>query len=308
MIYQERSLGAYTDLAHLISYQLAARCLPLRRKNRALSHLSGPYKTSIRGRGIEFEEVRLYQAGDDIRAIDWRVTARTGKPHTKQFREEREKPVMVVIDQRQNMFFGSRQAMKSVLAADLAAYICWAAFHKGDRIGGLVFNDTTHQETRPRQQRKTVLQFLRSLADFNRVLSNHPEQKKRSLMDALKELKRLAKPGTQVFLISDFHDLSGDCSALLHDLARHCELVAIQTYDELETRMPPAGIYNATNGAEKIRFDSGDRKACTRYEQDFAEHTTHIKNLLGKFRIPLIPVSTAQDPLDTLQNYFGAEK
>ncbi len=308
MSYQERSLGAYADLEHLASYQLAARHLPLRKQNRALSHLSGPFKTIIRGRGMEFEDVRLYQSGDDIRSIDWRVTARIGKPHTKQFREEREKPVLVVIDQRQNMFFGSQQAMKSVLASDLAAYICWAAFHKGDRVGGLVFNDDSHREVRPRRQRKTILQFLQYLVDFNRSLNNHPGQQKHSLKETLKELKRIARPGTQVFFISDFHDLNDDCSALLHDLSRHCEIIAIQTYDELETRLPPAGIYSATNGNEKIRFDSRNKKSCEKYQEDFTQHCSNLKALLGKFRIPLIPVSTAQAPLDILQQYFGADK
>ena len=306
--YQERSLGAYANLAHLASYQLAAKHLPLRKKNRALSHLSGPFKTNIRGRGMEFEDVRLYQAGDDIRSIDWRVTARTGKPHTKQFREEREKPVLVVIDQRQNMFFGSQKAMKSVLASDLAAYICWAAFHKGDRVGGLVFNDESHIETRPRRQLKTVLQFLHHLVDFNQALNNHPGKRKHSLKEALKELKRVAKPGTQIFFISDFHDLTDDCSALLHDLSRHCELIAIQTYDELETKLPSAGIYNATNGKEKIRFDSRSKKSCDKYQQDFMQHCTSLKALLGKFRIPLIPISTAESPLDILHQFFGAGK
>lgn len=306
--YQERTLGAYVDLAQLASYQLAAKHLPLRKKNRALSHLSGPFKTIIRGRGMEFEDVRLYQAGDDIRSIDWRVTARIGKPHTKQFREEREKPVLVVIDQRQNMFFGSQKAMKSVLASDLAAYICWAAFHKGDRIGGLVFNDHSHQEIRPRRQRKTVLQFLHYLVNFNQALNNHPGQHKHRLLEALKELKRIARPGTQIFFISDFHDLNDTCSALLHDLSRQCEFIAIQTYDELETHLPSAGIYNATNGNEKICFDSRNKKSRDKYQADFSQHCINLKTLLGKFRIPLIPVSTAQKPLDILQQYFGVDK
>lgn len=308
MAYQERSLGAYADLAHLASYQLPAKYLPLRNNNRALNHLAGPFRSLVRGRGMEFEDVRLYQAGDDIRSIDWRVTARTGKPHTKQYREEREKPVLVVIDQRQNMFFGSECAMKSLLASDLAAYIAWAAFHKGDKIGGLIFNDTSHIEVRPRRQQKTVLQFLNHLVSYNKALNSRAVTQKRALLDALKELKRVAKPGSQVFFISDFHDLNEECSALLHDLARHCEIIALQTFDHLEEQLPQAGIYTATNGQQRIQFDSRNAQSRTRYHEDFLAHCNTIKSLLGKFQIPLIPIATSQAPLDVLQQYFGHKK
>ncbi len=308
MAYQERSLGAYADLGHLASYQLPAKYLPLRNNKRALNHLSGPFRSRVRGRGMEFEDVRLYQAGDDIRSIDWRVTARTGKAHTKQYREEREKPVLVVIDQRQNMFFGSECAMKSLLASDLAAYIAWAAFHKGDKIGGLIFNDGGHVEIRPRRQKKTVLQFLNHVVNYNKALNSHPVVQKRALLDALKELKRVAKPGSQIFFISDFHDLDEECSALLHDLSRHCEIIALQTFDHLEEQLPVAGIYTATNGQQRIQFDSRNAQSRSRYHDDFVAHCAQIKNLLGKFNIPLLPIATSQAPLDVLQHYFGSKK
>lgn len=308
MSWQERSFGAYADLPHLASYQLAARHLPLRNNQRALNHLSGPYLSKIRGRGMEFEEVRIYQPGDDIRAIDWRVTARTGIAHTKQFREERERPVLVVVDQRQPMFFGSECAMKSLLAADLAAYIAWAALHKGDKVGGLVFNDTLHREIRPRRQKKAVLQFLHHLVSFNQALNNHPTAPQRPLLDALKELRRIALPGTQVFFISDFHDLDEDCSALLHDITRHCEMIALQCFDPLEQELPRAGIYNATNGRQPIRFDSSNAAARARYREDFTLHQETLKKWLGKYNIPLLPVATCQAPLPLLQQYFGLDR
>jgi uncharacterized protein (DUF58 family) len=306
--YLERSLGAYADLAHLASYQLPARYLPLRNNQRALNHLAGPYRSMIRGRGMEFEEVRQYQPGDDIRSMDWRVTARTGIAHTKRYREEREKPILVVIDQRQNMFFGSEYAMKSLLASDLAAYIAWAAFHKGDKIGGMIFNDTTQQEIRPRRQQKTVLQLLHHLVNFNTALNSHPVTGKRPISDALKELRRVAKPGSQIFFISDFHDLGEECSALLHDVSRHCELIALQTFDRLEEQLPVAGIYSATNGQQQIRFDSSNALSRERYHNDFVAHCQRLKNLFGKFNIPLIPVATRQAPLDVLQQYFGTRQ
>src|SRR6056300_461999 len=149
--------GAYATLEDLIALRFPAQQLRLARRKKALSALTGPNKSNFRGRGIDFEEVRSYQPGDDIRTIDWRVTARTGSAHTKLFREERERPVLVVVDQRSSMFFGSSHCFKSVLAAQLASLIAWSALDAGDRVGGLVFNGEEHREIRPRRSRKNVL-------------------------------------------------------------------------------------------------------------------------------------------------------
>ena len=129
--------GAYIELDDLISARFLAKDLNLRHRRKALSLLAGPNKTNFRGRGIDFEEVRAYQAGDDIRTIDWRVTARSGKPHTKLFSEERERPLLVVNDQRQDMFFGSQHCFKSTLACYLGALLAWSGLNQGDRVGGL---------------------------------------------------------------------------------------------------------------------------------------------------------------------------
>jgi uncharacterized protein (DUF58 family) len=257
---------------------------------------------------MEFEEVRQYQAGDDIRTIDWRVTARTGKTHTKLFREEREKPVLIMIDQRQSMFFGSKQAMKSVLAADLAAYIAWAAFHKGDKIGALIFTDHKQMDIRPRRQQKTVLQLLNHLSAFNQALNRHPLNEHRDLLQALTELRRIAKPGSQIFCLSDFHDLDEACAAVLHDITQHCNVIAIRTLDMLEQELPKQGIYSATNGLQAIHFNAAQKNNRQGYEQHFQTHSESIKKTLGKFNIPLIPVYTHQNPLTVLQQYFGSKK
>lgn len=303
--YQTRSLGAYVTLEHLASFHVAAKHLPLKKNKAAMSFLAGPYKTKIRGRGMEFEDVRQYQAGDDIRNIDWRVSARTGKAHTKVFQEEREKPVLIAVDQRQSMFFASRTAMKSVLAADLATYIAWAALNKGDRTGALIFNDNDEKDIRPRSQRKTVLQILHHLESFNQRLHGFAEPHRRHINQALLELKRVAKPGSQLFIISDFHDLDESSSALLHDLSQHCEVIAFQVYDPLEKNLPNRGTYQASNGQKKYQFDAANKSTRQHYQETFDDHQQHIKALLGKYRISLIPITTDDDPLKTLQYYFG---
>ncbi len=303
--YQTRSLGAYVDFKHLSSYQLAAKHLPLEKNKKAISFLNGPYKTKIRGRGMEFEDVRQYQAGDDIRNIDWRVSARTGKAYSKVFHEEREKPVLIAIDQRQQMFFASQKAMKSVVAADLASYIAWAAQKKGDRIGALIFNDAAQKDIRPKNQRKTVLQILHFLCQYNQALSSFSKMPQRSINDALLELKRVAKPGSQIFIISDFADMNNDSSSLLHDLAQHSELMALNIIDPLEKALPNKNFLKASDGMKQIVFNAQKKQTRQDYLQRFEDRLAFLKNLFGKYQIPLINVHTTDDPLAVLQHYLG---
>src|SRR5690554_1851036 len=164
--------GARCDVADLLRLRFAARDLKLSARRPARSLLTGGERTRMRGRGIDFEEVRLYQPGDDIRSIDWRVTARTQVPHTKVFREERERPVFMVADQRSPMFFGTRHCFKSVLGAYISAVLAWAALYNSDRVGGLVFGDQAQRDIRPRRSKHAVLELLHQLQDFNGRLSS----------------------------------------------------------------------------------------------------------------------------------------
>lgn len=308
MAVQQRSLGAYTSLEQLMSYQLAARFLTLNRNTRAIKHLAGPYKSSIRGRGMEFEDVRLYQPGDDVRTIDWRVTARVGLTHTKQFREEREKPVMIIVDQRQSMFFGSKLTLKSVLAADLAAFIAWASLAQGDKVGGLLFNDVQQAEIRPRAQRKNVLQLLQLICNFNQRLNVQSLGEQQSLQYMLQEMQRVCRPGTRIFLLSDFHDLQESANPLLHQLTQHCDITAIHISDPLEHQLPNQGLYPAFTGTKTLVLDSHDHDSRKRWQQSFANQFATQKKQLGQFGIPLIPASTVNAPLKVLQTYFGTKR
>ncbi|MBE9538103.1 MAG: DUF58 domain-containing protein, partial [Proteobacteria bacterium] len=221
--------GAYVSLADLIALRFPAGQLCLARKKRALSTLAGPNKSNFRGRGIDFEEVRRYQPGDDIRTIDWRVTARSGNAHTKLFQEERERPVLIVVDQRHGMFFGSGHCFKSVLAAHLASLLAWGALDNGDRIGGLVFNGADHREIRPRRSRKTALALLSHIDSYNHALPLAPElptpSGESSFAGMVHNLRRIAKPGSAIFLISDFHGANDErAQEYLFQLAQHTEI------------------------------------------------------------------------------------
>lgn len=307
--------GPYCDLAQLIDERHSGRQLNLLQRNRALSALSGPNKTNFRGRGIDFEEVRGYQPGDDIRTIDWRVTARTGAAHTKIFREERERPVLVVCDQRNAMFFGSQHCCKSVLACHAAALLAWAALEQGDRIGGLVFNDHSHNQVRPRRSRHSVLAYLNVLEDFNRQLplaagpaatDAPPASDMQQFTTLLLELRRIARPGTAIFIVSDFIGaLEKSALEHLYQLSRHTEITAIQCSDQLERDLPVSGRYRVTDGQQNADLFTGDSRLRRAFSERFQNHLTQLHADYSELGIPVIEMTTAQAPLQRLLPYYG---
>ncbi len=298
--------GAYVLLDELIALRFPATQLKLGRRNRALQKLAGPIKSNFRGRGIDFEEVRSYQPGDDIRTIDWRVTARTGSAHTKLFREERERPVLVVIDQRSCMFFGSSHCFKSVLAGQVASLLAWSALHGGDRVGGLVFNDHGHQEIRPRRSRKTVLALLSQLATYNQALPLDAMDVQDSFAHMLSNLRRIARPGSSLFLISDFRGASQErAREHLFELAKHTELTAVACADPLESVLPRAGTYAVTNGVERNELHTGDQHLRRQYQHALQHQRDVLRSDLLGLGVPLLQASTDHSPFGLLQQYYG---
>ena len=298
--------GAYCSLSQLIGLRYAARKLDLGQRKRALSLLSGPNKTNFRGRGIDFEEVRAYQAGDDIRTIDWRVTARSGEAHTKLFREERERQVLVVVDQRNTMFFGSRHCCKSVLAAHLAALLSWAALQRGDRLGGVVFSDTEHHEVRPRRSRRSVLAFLSAIAETNTALPLDIPGEARRFSDMLCDLRRIARPGSSLFIISDFAGAQDpDAMEHIHQLARHLEITALHCSDPLEQALPAAGRYTVTDGRQRADLYTGDRSLRDTFADRFEKGLSALQHRYGRLGIPVITSSTGDSPIERLQAYYA---
>jgi uncharacterized protein (DUF58 family) len=298
--------GAYCSVSELIEQRHAAGKLDLTQRKRALSLLSGPNKTNFRGRGIDFEEVRAYQPGDDIRTIDWRITARTGDAHTKLFREEKERQVLVTVDQSNSMFFGSRHSFKSVLAARLAALLSWAALQRGDRIGGLVFSDGEHHEFRPRRSRRSVLALLNAICEMNAVLPLATPAPQPGFADVLMELRRIARPGSSLFIISDFQGaLDEGALEQLYQLSRHLEITALHCSDALERTLPAAGRYSVTDGTGRVNLHTGNRALRDAFASRFREHLAELKQQYLKLGIPVIEADTAGSPLDLLQSYYG---
>lgn len=292
--------GAQIDPAALIAARFDARYLNVSRSNRALAHLAGAKRSQRRGRGVEFEEVRQYAAGDDVRAIDWRVTARSGEAHTKLFHEERERPVLVAADLRQSMQFGSRNCFKSVLAAHTASLLLWSALERGERVGGMVFTGTQAQDVRPARSRRAVLAMIGELAKA------HAESgKELGLDEQLRQIQRIARPGSTLFLISDFQEglLPGTLEAL-RSLVRHVQITAIAVNDPLERELPKAGRYVVADQSGRSALETGSAQLRERYQREFQAHQAELKQQYRGLRIPIINLSTEDSPLPVLQRYF----
>ncbi|KGK00740.1 DUF58 domain-containing protein [Thalassotalea sp. ND16A] len=268
-----QSNGINLTIDELLPYQGKTALLNLAPKHAVHGHLSGNYLARTKGRGMEFDEVRHYQTGDDIRAIDWRVTARTGKTHTKLFKEEVERPVLVATDLGQSMFFGSKLLFKSVQACHIAALVAWHAKQRGDRIGGLVFNEIEHQELKPRSRQHGVLHYLHALEELHNEGLAHWQQEHASNNDYFIEncnrLRQLARPGSLVYLITDGNHFDEAALLPLSQISRVCELVICQISDPLEIELPDSKHKTSvafTDGELKQQITLGDRKTAERYQ------------------------------------------
>lgn len=311
--------GAYTELASLLRCRFSAQDLKLFAHRPARSLLSGGERTRFRGRGMDFEEVRLYQPGDDIRSIDWRVTARTQVAHTKIFREERERPVFMVVDQRSPLFFGSTRCFKSVLAAHIAALLGWAALANGDRLGALVFGDYDQRDVRPRRSKHAVLELLHQLQDYNHRLSSPitpapaalPSGQlpvANSFSEILADARRIAKPGCALFIISDFHDMDESAEQQLFELARHTDITLIHIYDQLERELVSNTALTISNGRERMQLAANEKVFQQAYKSQFDQQLALLTTVCKRLRIPLLSYATQDDIQDGLRKAFGRKK
>jgi len=304
---QFRCRGAMLSLQQLLDQRHIAKALELYLQSRSRLGMSGSHISKSKGRGVDFEEHRAYQAGDDIRSIDWRVTARTGRPFTKIFREERERPVIIGVDQSHHMFFGSQVSFKSVVAAEVAAILCWLTVDNGDRVGGVVFSDTNSEMVKPRRGKRSALRFLSLLADYNQnLLGQHKPLAKTgesNLREALEHIYRITRPGSTIYLISDFADMDKVCLQYMQQLSLHNNLTCIFIYDILETQLPQPGVYNITNGNEMETIDTYAAAVRENYHQAFEDKLQSLHAELNLIKVPLISLRTDQIVLEQLETW-----
>ncbi|MFT5117905.1 MAG: hypothetical protein ACI9NY_001438 [Kiritimatiellia bacterium] len=288
--------GAYIQLASLQQLRhLAKQCVSAKLgKSKAL--LGGHHQSRAISRGMEFEEVRPYQAGDDIRSIDWRVTARTQVTHSKRYAEEKEKPIVTAVDQRRSSFFGSHPCFKSVYSCHLAALINWATLDKGDRSGGMVLGSQKIEETRPARSHKTVNRWLQQLCNANQQLSAAPNIEP-TLSELLERIIHSTQTGTSVYIISDYYDLDEHCEKLLFQIARHHQVTLLWVVDQLEMSLPNVPQLSISNGQSTTPMPL-HQKAKQAFEQQFVAKQERLTQLCQRLRIRLVKAPVQTPPMD----------
>ncbi len=284
--------GVVASVDELVRMRVPFRSGGLTPSSRVRTAHSGAYDSVFRGRGMEFDESREYQPGDDIRTIDWRVMARTGRVHTKLFQEERERPVLLLVDARPSMRFGTRDSFKSVLAAKAAATLAWAAVDAGDRVGGLLLRPSGHREVAPQRSRGRLVAFLRHLSEATRDEALGTPM---ALAEGLARLGRVARPGTLIFVLSDFQDLDEAAGRELGRLARRCDVHCILVHDALEVAAPQGGDHRISDGERVQRLPTADASWRRAYADRFARRQARLEGLCARAGAGFLPLRTGDD-------------
>ena len=299
--------GVYVSLDDLLALEYRGRKVSFLPHQPVRSLLSGRFASRMRGRGLNFEEIRDYRPGDDVRSIDWKVTARLQKPHIRVFNEERDRQALLVVDQRLSMFFGSRRAMKSVAAAEAAAIGAWRVLGAGDRVGAIVFDDRELTEFRPRRSRSTVLQILMAIVARNQALgvdrgiSASPSM----LNNALQQAQRRALHDAVVIIISDFDGADDETHKMVGAMARHNDVVALLVHDPLQSDLPASARMTVTDGELQIHLEVGResvRKSIVEASRDRLKTVFAWTQELG---VPVLPLSAAEDTAQQLRRLLG---
>jgi uncharacterized protein (DUF58 family) len=295
------------DLEYLLTLKADARGFSFLARQPVTSLLSGRHASRLRGRGLAFEELRHYQQGDDIRTMDWRATARLRSPHVRVYNEERERPVLLVVDQRRTMFFGSRRAMKSVAAAEVAALAAWRTLAAGDRVGGIVFNDDEMINLSPHRSQTRVLRLLHEVVRLNQELPSgrsSAAEAQVTLNQALEAAQRRATHDHLVVLISDFDGADDETQRLATLLAAHNDVLAVAIYDPLGASLQGRPGMVATDRGATYEVPSGAAFTAS-FEQAFAARLDRWTEIFRGLRVPVIPISNAASPVDQLRDLFG---
>lgn len=283
-----------------------ARALSFLPRQPANSILNGRHSSKLRGRGLSFEELREYVDGDDVRMIDWKVTARTRVPHVRVYTEERDRPTLLIVDQRMSMFFGSRVYMKSVIAAEAAALAAHRILAQGDRVGGLVFGDEVIAEHKPQRSRNALNIFLTSIANANALLSaDAPVTEDVSLDRVLQAAVRIAKSNALILVFSDFDGLGPGTEKLIAALAHANDLIMFNVTDVMDGGLPEDLKLTVTDGGLQAELDAQETGAQGKIEAFLEGRVAEVDRWSRKYGFPLLPLTTTEPALDQVLRMLG---
>lgn len=298
----------HVTVEHLARMEGLASGMGLLPRQARQSVLAGRHGSRLRGRGLDFDEIRAYVPGDDVRTLDWKASLRIGTPQIRAYTEERDRPALFVVDQRMTMFFGSVRAMKSVVAAEVAALGAWMAFRGGDRVGAVVFDDAEVRRVRPHRSRARVHEILGAIATLNGRLSATREtgaDADAALDRALRTTAALAPHDHLVCVVSDFAGASEETLGLLRRLAVHNDVVAALVYDPLGQSLPAGQRVVVTGGTLQLELDTGQRHVRTPLEEAFSGRLRAVGELLRRSGVPMMALDTAGATAAQLRHQLG---
>ena len=297
----------YAQMSTLVALRHRAKGFSFLPSQPVGSVLSGRNRSKLRGRGLDFEELRQYRQGDDIRALDWRVTKRTKKPHIRVYNEEREHSVLLLIDQRMSMFFGSKNKMKSVVASEVAALCAWQVLSTGDRIGAVVFNDDEAVEIKPRRSERGVMQILHQTVKMNKALNANYKVNSNDdqLNVALQKASELCRHDALIILISDLQGWDDNTVKYIKRLSAHNDFIVPFVHDALEKELPPQQRLVVSDGFNQIAVDSGHKGLQQDFQSDFASNISYLQTELKKYAVPVIEINTDVPVVDQILLSLG---
>ncbi len=307
---QTRDPRVYADIDELVRMQFKAQGFSFLPRQPVHSVLYGRHASRLRGRGLNFEELRRYVPGDDIRNVDWKATARAGEPNVRVFTEEKDRPIWLLVNQCQSMFFGSGERMKSVSAADVVALAAWRGLANGDRVGALVYDDSDIVCIKPQRSRGQVMRVLAAVVEKNHALGADAPQPANSagghiVNEVLRQLLPLAPHDSLICMIGDGHGVDDQTQELVTQLTAHNDLIFAMIYDPMEEELPRAGTLTIGDGQRRLAFNSDSRALQKDYVEDFQKRLELLRSISRRHAIPLLPISTAEDVAEQVRRLLG---
>ncbi|WP_349318522.1 DUF58 domain-containing protein [Chitinophaga sp. MM2321] len=294
--------GVVTSMEDLMRYEYYVQEIPLLPQHPVYSLLAGRHASRLRGRGLDFEEVRIYVPGDDIRNIDWHVTARTGVTHSKVFNEEKERPTFLLVDQSSMLFFGSSERVKSVVAAQLAALSAFYTIKRGDRVGGIVFNESGNDFITPKRSKEHVQYLLQSIVTKNRLLPERTQllPNTQLLGNILQMARSVISHDYVLTVISDLSVMNDESRQHLRSIAMHNDVILIHITDPLEAVLP-AGRLVLSDGEYQLLWEN---KHNTRYSESYEAMKRSMVAEFRNYRIPVVFIDTATTVESQIMQFF----
>ena len=299
----------FLTLENLLKFEWISSVLNFKvGKQKSNSILIGRYSSRLRGRGLDFEEARPYVIGDDIRNIDWNVTAKTGKTHTKVFTEEKEKPAFIYVDQSPSMGFGSKHKTKAVIAGELASLFAHKIRKSGDRVGGMVFTGTDYELITPKRDSKNIIYFLQKIIEANHKIYETKEfDFENSLSEIIQKINNVVTHDYLVFIISDFYRYNSSVIEYLSQISLHNDLVLIKVYDEMEAEIPAEKI-TISDKKQQINLFGNKKHLREELKNDFDTNYKNFKSELEKYNVSVFKINTSEPIENQVMEVFNGKE